>query len=43
MTWSIRWTASANPDGPAQQPDLPDGKTTSEQNVSVQEIHAINR
>ncbi|MFK0154914.1 hypothetical protein ACIQVK_22890 [Streptomyces sp. NPDC090493] len=34
---------SADPDGPARQPGLPDGLSTCEQNVTVKEIQAVNR
>lgn len=43
ITWKVTWTASADPDGPAQQPGLPDGLSTYEQNVTVKEIQAVNR
>ncbi|MEU2422903.1 hypothetical protein ABZ619_18095 [Streptomyces sp. NPDC007851] len=43
ITWKVTWTASADPDGPAQQPALPDGLSTYEQNVTVKEIQAVNR
>ncbi|MEK8170803.1 hypothetical protein NKH77_18255 [Streptomyces sp. M19] len=43
ITWKVIWTASADPDGPAQQPALPDGETTVEQDVSVREVQSVNR
>jgi enoyl reductase len=43
LTWHVTWTDSADPDGPPQQPALPDGLSTYEQNVTVKEIQAINR
>ncbi|MER5973389.1 hypothetical protein ABT112_27295 [Streptomyces sp. NPDC002055] len=43
ITWKVTWTDSADPDGPAQQPALPDGLSTFEQDVTVKEIQAINR
>ncbi|MER6268889.1 hypothetical protein [Streptomyces sp900105755] len=43
ITWKVTWTDSADPDGPAQQPALPDGLSTYEQNVTVKEIQAVNR
>ncbi|MGW3723746.1 hypothetical protein [Streptomyces sp. NPDC000851] len=43
ITWQVTWTDSADPDGPAQQPALPDGLSTFEQDVTVKEIQAVNR
>ncbi|MCF3123809.1 hypothetical protein IPZ68_29485 [Streptomyces arenae] len=43
VTWKVTWTDSANPDGPAQQPALPDGLSTFEQDVAVKEIQSITR
>ncbi|WP_406439257.1 hypothetical protein OHB00_29875 [Streptomyces sp. NBC_00631] len=43
ITWKVTWTNSADPDGPAQQPGLPDGLSTYEQDVTVKEIQAVNR
>lgn len=43
ITWKVTWTDSADPDGPAQQPALPDGLSTFEQDVTVKEIQSINR
>lgn len=43
ITWKVTWTDSADPDGPARQPALPDGLSTFEQNVAVKEIQAVNR
>ncbi|MET7451240.1 hypothetical protein ABZT03_04940 [Streptomyces sp. NPDC005574] len=43
ITWKVTWTDSADPDGPAQQPGLPDGLSTFEQNVAVKEIQSVNR
>ena len=43
ITWKVTWTDSADPDGPARQPGLPDGLSTYEQNVTVKEIQAVNR
>ncbi|MFB7494080.1 hypothetical protein ACFC09_05145 [Streptomyces sp. NPDC056161] len=43
ITWKVTWTDSADPDGPARQPGLPDGLSTFEQDVTVKEIQAVNR
>ncbi|KAB1144177.1 hypothetical protein F7R91_22735 [Streptomyces luteolifulvus] len=43
ITWKVTWTDSADPDGPARQPALPDGLSTFEQNVTVKEIQSVNR
>ncbi|MEV0639653.1 hypothetical protein AB0I77_32905 [Streptomyces sp. NPDC050619] len=43
ITWKVTWTDSADPDGPARQPALPDGLSTFEQDVTVKEIQAVNR
>jgi hypothetical protein len=43
ITWRVTWTASANPDGPAQQPGLPDGLSTYNQPVTVKEVQTVNR
>ncbi|MEU0966561.1 hypothetical protein ABZ357_14535 [Streptomyces sp. NPDC005917] len=43
ITWKVTWTDSADPDGPVQQPGLPDGLSTFEQNVTVKEIQSVNR
>ncbi|WP_434594723.1 hypothetical protein [Streptomyces sp. A5-4] len=43
LTWEVTWTDSADPDGPVQQPGLPGGLSTYEQDVTVKEIQAINR
>ncbi|MFF7977661.1 hypothetical protein ACFZDK_00810 [Streptomyces sp. NPDC007901] len=43
ITWQVTWTDSADPDGPAQQPGLPDGLSTFEQDVTVHEIQSVNR
>ncbi|WP_406348889.1 hypothetical protein OHB10_20125 [Streptomyces sp. NBC_01597] len=43
ITWKVTWTDSADPDGPARQPALPDGLSTFEQNVAVKEIQSVNR
>ncbi|MFE2063185.1 hypothetical protein ACFXDH_12390 [Streptomyces sp. NPDC059467] len=43
ITWKVTWTDSADPDGPARQPALPDGLSTYEQDVTVKEIQAVNR
>jgi hypothetical protein len=43
ITWKVTWTASADPDGPVQQPALPDGLSTVEQAVTVKEIQTVNR
>ncbi len=43
ITWKVTWTNSADPDGVPQQPALPDGLSTYEQNVTVKEIQAVNR
>jgi hypothetical protein len=42
ITWKVYWTASASPDG-ARVADLPTGYSTSEQNVVVREMQAVNR
>lgn len=41
ITWKVTWTASANPNGPAQQPPLPDGLSTYQQDVTVKEIQTV--
>ncbi|MEV7344057.1 hypothetical protein [Streptomyces sp. NPDC093544] len=43
ITWQVTWTDSADPDGPARQPALPDGLSTYEQDVTVKEIQSVNR
>ncbi|MFJ5177147.1 hypothetical protein ACIP68_25330 [Streptomyces griseoviridis] len=43
ITWKVTWTDSADPDGPARAPALPDGLSTVEQDVAVKEIQAVNR
>ncbi|MFJ2818348.1 hypothetical protein [Streptomyces sp. NPDC087294] len=43
ITWKVTWTDSADPDGPARQPALPDGLSTTQQDVTVKEIQAVNR
>ncbi|MFJ9427152.1 hypothetical protein [Streptomyces sp. NPDC101249] len=43
ITWKVTWTDSADPDGPARAPGLPDGLSTVEQDVTVREIQALNR
>lgn len=43
ITWKVTWTDSADPDGPPQQPALPDGLSTYEENVTVKEIQSVNR
>ncbi|MDH6217763.1 hypothetical protein [Streptomyces pseudovenezuelae] len=43
ITWKVTWTDSADPDGAPQQPALPDGLSTYEQDVTVKEIQAVNR
>jgi enoyl reductase len=43
ITWRVHWTPSANPDGPPADPAMPDGYTTSPQQVAVQEIQTVNR
>jgi enoyl reductase len=43
ITWKVTWTDSADPDGPPQQPGLPDGLSTFEQDVTVKEAQAVNR
>ena len=43
ITWKVTWTDSADPDGPARQPGLPDGLSTFEQDVAVKEIQSVNR
>ncbi|MBB6419073.1 hypothetical protein [Streptomyces sp. AK010] len=43
ITWTVTWTDSADPDGPARQPGLPDGLSTFEQDVTVKEAQAVNR
>jgi hypothetical protein len=43
VTWKVTWTASADPEGPVQQPALPDGLSTHVQDVTVKEIQAVNR
>ncbi|MFF1809807.1 hypothetical protein ACFVXW_11730 [Streptomyces sp. NPDC058251] len=43
ITWKVTWTDSADPDGPPQQPGLPDGLSTYQQDVTVKEIQSVNR
>ncbi|MEU6995606.1 hypothetical protein ABZ953_33740 [Streptomyces sp. NPDC046465] len=43
VTWKVTWTDSANPDGAPQQPDLPAGLSTFEQDVAVKEVQSVNR
>lgn len=43
ITWKVTWTDSADPDGPPQEPGLPDGLSTFEQDVTVKEAQAVNR
>ncbi|MFG3252601.1 hypothetical protein [Streptomyces sp. NPDC048172] len=43
LVWKVTWTDSADPDGPAQQPALPDGQSEYEQDVTVKEIQSIVR
>ncbi|MBC9726109.1 hypothetical protein [Streptomyces sp. TRM68367] len=43
ITWKVTWTDSADPEGPPQQPGLPDGLSTFEQDVAVKEIQSVNR
>ncbi|MFJ5614122.1 hypothetical protein ACIQCJ_32685 [Streptomyces sp. NPDC093221] len=42
ITWKVHWTATADQNGPVAGP-MDDGYTTSEQDVTVQEIQAVNR
>jgi len=43
MTWTVTWTATAEPDPGNGKPLQPDGFSESRQDVTVQEIQAINR
>ena len=43
ITWKVIWTDSADPDGPARQPGLPDGLSMFEQDVTAKEAQAVNR
>lgn len=44
LVWDVTWTDSADPDGaPVAEPDLPDGESTYEQQVTVKEIQSIVR
>ncbi|MFF8655437.1 hypothetical protein [Streptomyces huasconensis] len=43
ITWKVTWTNSANPAGPPQQPALPEGLSTFEQDVTVKEVQSVNR
>ncbi|MFF1377065.1 hypothetical protein [Streptomyces sp. NPDC058308] len=43
ITWKVTWTDSANPAGPPRKPELPDGLSTFEQDVSVKEVQSVNR
>ncbi|MEU6079247.1 hypothetical protein [Streptomyces sp. NPDC047108] len=43
LVWDVHWTASADPDGAPQQPAMPDGLSTNEQDVTVKEVQAIVR
>ncbi|MEU8352103.1 hypothetical protein [Streptomyces sp. NPDC048845] len=43
LTWRVHWTASADPGGPLQQPALPDGTSSTTEDVVVKEVQSINR
>lgn len=44
LVWDVTWTDSADPDGPpVDEPALPDGQSTYEQDVTVKEIQSIVR
>ncbi|MEU1627014.1 hypothetical protein ABZ746_17175 [Streptomyces sp. NPDC020096] len=43
ITWKVTWTASTNPDGAPQQPALPDGLSTYNEDVTVKEIQTVVR
>ncbi|WP_419998552.1 hypothetical protein [Streptomyces boninensis] len=41
LTWKVYWTASADPDGAPQNPELPDGASEEEYDVTVKEVQAV--
>ncbi len=43
ITWKVTWTASRDPDGPAERPALPDGLSTYRRAVAVREIQTVVR
>ncbi|WP_419994097.1 hypothetical protein [Streptomyces boninensis] len=43
ITWNVKWTDSADPDGPAQEPEFPDGQSTTEIPVTVKEVQTVTR
>ncbi|MGW5351372.1 hypothetical protein ACWERV_12780 [Streptomyces sp. NPDC004031] len=43
VVWKVHWTPSANPDGPAAAPPLPDGESRTPTAVTVRESQAVVR
>jgi hypothetical protein len=43
ITWKVTWTPSADPDGPAARPGLPDGWSGTDIPVAVKEIQTVVR
>lgn len=43
VVWKVTWTPSADPNGPASAPALPDGQSTTQTQVTVSENEAVNR
>ncbi|WP_052398294.1 hypothetical protein [Streptomyces sp. NRRL F-5123] len=43
LVWKVHWTPSANPDGPAANPPLPDGESQAPTTVVVRESQAVVR
>jgi enoyl reductase len=43
LVWAVRWTPSADPDGPAATPPLPDGESATRTSVTVREAQSVTR
>lgn len=43
VQWKVKWTATDDPDGPEQNPALPDALSTQEVPVTVKEIQTVTR
>lgn len=43
IVWDVTWNPTRSPDGEPQNGDLPDGLSTSEQDVTVKEIQTVVR
>jgi len=43
LTWKVTWTPSADPDGPATEPALPDGLSYAAVPVTSREIQTVVR